>query len=265
MGENMERRLIDINTESFPESLRPILEKAKVYDSSCSEAARVYFLDTGDGFYLKTAAKGTLKREAELTGFFAQKGFAAEVILYETAEEDFLMTRRVRGEDCIFKKYLDDPKRLCETTAQILRNLHETSFDGCPVKNRTEEYLKRVERNYKNGLHDLELFGDIWRFASAEEAFTEVEKNGSFLKADTLIHGDYCLPNIMLDDWKFTGFVDIDSGGVGDRHIDLFWGIWTLWFNLKTNEYKDRFIDAYGRENVEEEMLRTVAAAEIFG
>ena len=69
----------------------------------------------------------------------------------------------------------------------------------------------------------------------------------------------------MLDNWKFTGFVDLDSGGVGDRHIDIFWGIWTLWFNLKTNKYNDRFMDAYGREKIEEDLLRTVAAAEVFG
>jgi len=69
----------------------------------------------------------------------------------------------------------------------------------------------------------------------------------------------------MLDNWKFTGFVDLDSGGVGDRHIDIFWGIWTLWFNLKTNKYKDRFMDAYGREKIEEDLLRTVAASEVFG
>ena len=265
MGENMDRRLIDINIECFPESVKPLLEKAKVYDSSCSEDARVYFLDTGDGFYLKKAAKGTLKREAELTDYFCKKGFAAEVLLYETGEEDFLLTRKVRGEDCIFKKYLDNPERLCETTAQILRALHETSFENCPVKNRTAEYLDRVRRNHAAGIYDLALFSDVLRFSSADEAYEEVFKNGRFLKADTLIHGDYCLPNIILDNWKFTGFVDLDSGGVGDRHIDIFWGIWTLWFNLKTNKYKDRFMDAYGREKIEEDLLRTVAAAEVFG
>ena len=173
-----------------------------------------------------------------------------------------MLTRRVRGEDCIFKKYLDDPKRLCETTAQILRNLHETSFDGCPVKNRTEEYLKRVERNYKNGLHDLELFGDIWRFASAEEAFTEVEKNGRFLKADTLIHGDYCLPNIMLEDYSFKTFIDLGLAGKGDRHIDVFWCLWSLWFNLKTDKYTDYFLDLYGRENVNLAVIKKLAKLE---
>ena len=69
----------------------------------------------------------------------------------------------------------------------------------------------------------------------------------------------------MLDDWRFSGFIDLGNGGVGDRHIDLFWGIWSLGFNLKTDRYADRFLDAYGRDRVEPELLRIVAAYEVFG
>ena len=92
-----------------------------------------------------------------------------------------------------------------------------------------------------------------------------VEKKGHLFQNDTLLHGDYCLPNIMLEDWKFSGFIDLGNGGVGDRHVDLFWGAWTLNFNLKTDQYRDRFFDAYGRDRVDEDMLRLVAAAEVFG
>lgn len=104
-----------------------------------------------------------------------------------------------------------------------------------------------------------------WGFSDPEEAWKIVTENGKYLKNDTLLHGDYCLPNIMLDDWKFSGFIDVGCGGVGDRHIDIFWGVWTLYFNLKTNAYCDRFLDVYGRDSIEPEMLRTVAAFEVFG
>jgi kanamycin kinase len=69
----------------------------------------------------------------------------------------------------------------------------------------------------------------------------------------------------MLNDWKLSKFIDVDHGGVGDRHIDLFWGAWSLFFNLKTDEYRERFFDAYGRDVFEPEMLRVIAAAEVFG
>jgi kanamycin kinase len=69
----------------------------------------------------------------------------------------------------------------------------------------------------------------------------------------------------MLDNWKFSGFIDLDAGGLGDRHIDLFWGIWSLRFNLKTDRYRDRFLDVYGRELVNEEMFPIISAFEVFG
>jgi kanamycin kinase len=36
-------------------------------------------------------------------------------------------------------------------------------------------------------------------------------------------------------------------------------------WNLKTHKYRERFFDAYGRDRVDEELLRVVAAVEVFG
>lgn len=102
-------------------------------------------------------------------------------------------------------------------------------------------------------------------FDSPEAAWSLVEESGHLLRADTLLHGDYCLPNIILNNWSFSGFIDLDSGGVGDRHVDIFWAVWTLVFNLKTNRFYHRFLDAYGREKVDEHLLRVIAAIEMFG
>lgn len=78
-------------------------------------------------------------------------------------------------------------------------------------------------------------------------------------------HVDFCLPNIILKDGNFGGYIDLDSSGAGDRHVDIFWAIWSLSFNLKTDIFRERFVDAYGRSNIEEDILRTVAAFEVFG
>ena len=65
-------------------------------------------------------------------------------------------------------------------------------------------------------------------------------------------------------DWKLSGFIDLDCAGLGDRHIDLFWGIWSLGFNLKTDKYRERFLDAYGRDRVNPELLNAIGAFEVF-
>ncbi|MBE5874997.1 MAG: aminoglycoside 3'-phosphotransferase, partial [Lachnospiraceae bacterium] len=50
--------------------------------------------------------------------------------------------------------------------------------------------------------------------------------------------------------------------GVGDRHIDIYWVLWSLWYNLKTDKYTDTFLDFYGRDKVDMERLKVVAETE---
>ena len=260
----MKRTRVIPDLSRFPKEFHPLLQAAPVHDSSCSQDAKVWYLEAEGGLFLKTGPKGQLKPEAEMTRYFHGKGLSAEVLSYLSEDRDWLLTRRISGEDCVFPTYLEDPKRLCDTIALLLRQLHEMDFEGCPVVDRCEEYLESARRGYEKGFCDLSLFPDHWGFSSAEEAWELVQANGTGLKADTLLHGDYCLPNILLDNWRFSGFIDLGGSGVGDRHIDLFWGAWTLFFNLKTNEFYDRFLDAYGRDKIEPELLRTVAALEVF-
>lgn len=260
----MNRQLLTSVPDCIPGQFRSLLEGAAVYDSSCSRTAQVFFIDKGPGFYLKTAAKGTLQKESLLTGFFHRLGLSAEVLAYESLAQDWLLTTRVPGEDCIHPQYLDDPVRLCDTTAELLRRLHDIKAADCPMDH-TANYMATAQKNYAEHSYDTASFPDNWGYATVEEAWKVVEENGKYLQTDTLLHGDYCLPNILLDNWRFSGFIDLGNGGMGDRHVDLFWGIWSLHFNLKTDQYRDRFLDAYGRELVNEDVFRIIRAFEVFG
>ena len=261
----MNRTPIIPDFEKIPPEFHPLLKGAPFFDSSCSPEARVFFIERDGGFYLKTAPKNTLKRESQLTGYFHRKGLGPEVCAYLSDERDWLLTRAVPGEDCVHPMYLENPERLCETIAELLWNLHHTDHTGCPVADHTKLYLERVSSNYRTGNYDKSAFPDSFGYASAQEAWAVIQRDSKYLKSDTLLHGDYCLPNIMLDKWRFSGFIDLDCAGVGDRHVDLFWGTWTLWFNLKSTNYHNRFLDAYGRNEFEPELLRLIAACEVFG
>ena len=262
----MKRTIIENIPFELPCELLRFTEGARIFDSSCSPEARVYFIDKDGGYYLKKSAPGTLEKEAEMTRYFNTLGLGAEVLYYNrVGEQDLLLTSRVLGEDCTHLDYLSEPKRLVDTLAYRLRRLHETDFKCCPVQNHTENYINTVKKNFESGSYDKSQFPDSFGYRTAEEAFAVFKEAESSFKCDTLLHGDYCLPNIMLDNWRFSGFIDVGNGGVGDRHVDLFWGTWTLWFNLKTNKYRERFFDAYGRDKIEPFMIKAVAAAEVFG
>ena len=258
----MKRTLLDTLPDGIPCQCGELLRGADVYDSSCSPEARVLFIDRGCGYFLKSAPLGTLQKEAILGRYFHQKGLTAPVLAYFTENDrDWLLTERVPGEDATHARYLEQPRRLAALSGELLRRLHDMDGSDCPVSDRMTDYFALAEKNYLSGQYDLS-YGD---FATAEEAWGVLCEGKAFLTGDTLLHGDYCLPNFLLDDWHFSGFIDLGNGGVGDRHVDIFWGIWTLEYNLKTNRYRDIFIDAYGRDRVNEDALRIISAAEVFG
>ena len=101
----MNRSKINVDPAGFPAEIRPYLQNEDVYDSSCSEAARVYYIDSCGGLFLKKAPVGALKSEAAMTGYFHSLGLSAEVVAYVSSDEyDWLLTRRVPGEDCVHVK-----------------------------------------------------------------------------------------------------------------------------------------------------------------
>lgn len=246
--------------DDIPPAFRSLCEGSLLFDSSCSRIARVYFLDRDGGLFLKTAPKGTLSREAEMTAYYFRKGIGAEVLGFESAEADWLLTRKISGADCLHPAYLEDPKKLCDTLATVLRRLHETDASDCPASVPCPEPARLVPEYF-----DPSLFRSDPGFSTAEEDSDLIRRNAPLLESRTLIHGDFCLPNVMLNNWKFSGFLDVGGSGLGDRHIDLFWGLWSLGYNLHTDGFASRFLDCYGADAVAPELLRTAAAIAAFG
>ena len=236
-----------------------------VYDSSSSPEARVYFADADGGCFIKVSKRGTLRKEALLTEYFHLLGLGAEVICSVSGEKDVLVTKKIRGRDLTDRRYLDEPRRLASRMGELLRELHERDVSDCPVKNRTAEYLESFEEGYRIGRFDPSYIDKSLNIRDADTARDYVLKKRHLLCTEALIHGDFCLPNVIFDGWELSGYIDLGAAGVGDRHIDLFWGAWTLNFNLGTNEYRNVFFNAYGRELVDEEKLLLISAIEAFG
>ena len=259
----MIRRSTTLDLSSLPPAIRRTVQGADITDSSCSTAARVYCVEKDGGLFLKVAAPGALKDEAMMTGVFFRLGLAAEVLDYETAgSHDYLLTRRVPGEDCIHPAHLSQPERLSALIGEQLRRLHELKPVDSRLPGRLAPYLERVRRGLALGCFDPSFCRGLWDFASAREAQEAALAGCAALKEDVLVHGDYCLPNILLDGWRFSGFVDLGGSGLADRHFDLLDGIWSLNYNLGSSRYTARFLDAYGRDRADPELLRCAAAME---
>ena len=85
--------------------------------------------------------------------------------------------------------------------------------------------------------------GEILRGLHATEATDcpfGVRKQGH-----VLIHGDYCLPNVLVSDGELRGLVDVGLSGLGNPEDDLAAGVWTLQYNYGKG-FARAFLDAYG-------------------
>ncbi len=60
-----------------------------------------------------------------------------------------------------------------------------------------------------------------------------------------LIHGDYCLPNVLVHDGELSAVVDVGQAGLGNPEEDLAAGVWTLQYNYGKG-FARAFLDAYG-------------------
>lgn len=256
----MKKTKIEIHINDFPQEIYPLFQDARVYDSSCSSNAKVLYIDSG--YYLKIDDKEGLKREAELTKLFFEKNLGVELISYISTDKDYMVTRNAAGEDATH--YLNEPKRLCEVLAKTLKHLHSQSAAECGISLRYERYVESAG-NINSGYYDESVLMERFLISSKEEAWKIMQENKHKLKCDTFIHGDFCLPNVILENGKFSNFIDVGLAGLGDKHMDLYWAIWSLQFNLKTDAYTDYFLDLYGRENFDYEMLKVIAAFELFG
>jgi kanamycin kinase len=236
---------------TIPSALQDLFAGSAVEDKSYSKTAKTFRLTRREGaVFVKLASVELLERERLMSEFLHQYGLAPEVLGFGPADEGaYLVTAALKGADGVAPGHLGEPSRLAVVYGESLRQLHELAPERCPVRGRDDELRRLAEASLASGDYDPGHIPEPLPHAAAS------------LRADrphddqVVLHGDYCLPNILLDGFRLSGFVDLGNGGVGGRHYDLYWGVWALEYNLKSNAYKDLFLDAYGRDRYSAELL----------
>lgn len=257
------KETLDFQISDFPERLHPYLDGAKLYDFSSHSTARVLYADTG--YFVKMDQSNRLGKEYRLAKWFETSGLGVPVLDYFSEEDvDYLVTKEAEG--CTVLDWLSQPEKIIPTIAVALKKLHQSEVKDFPGTNRLEEYKETVKQQYLSGNEWRRAWLPRFGISSREQAWQIVEDSIDLLTADSLIHGDACFPNIILKDTdQFSCFIDVGLAGLSDKHIDIFWTLWSLQYNLGDPAYGEFFLDCYGRDEIDEEKLRLVAACETFG
>lgn len=163
------------------------------------------------------------------------------VIAHETLDGySYLLMSRIPGTMSCDSRYLAQPELLVRELAKGMKLLWSVDPTGCPRKYTLEDLLKEAAYRVENDLVDLD---NVEPETFGEGGFRDPKDLLHWLlehqppSVPVLAHGDYCLPNVFLENGSFSGFIDIGDMGLGEKWRDIA----LCWRSLKHN-----FGGAYG-------------------
>jgi kanamycin kinase len=163
-------------------------------------------------------------------------------------DANWLMTQALPGLDATAHPWFAaDPARLAVALGEGLRRLHDTApVDDCPYDFGVWTALAHVQSRVDSGLVDpvRDLHEEHAHF-TAESALAELRRTVPATEDLVVCHGDYCLPNVLLDGDRVTGYLDVGELGVADRWWDVAVGAWSCAWNLGAG-FEDHFYRGYG-------------------
>ena len=167
----------------------------------------------------------TMKEQVHLLQWLDGKLPVPKVLVYEEAnEKSYLLMSKIDGKMACDIYYLEHPEVLLESLAYGLKMLWKVDIRECPRVRNLDVLLKEAQERVENNLvdtNDVEptTFGE-GGFESPKHLLEWLEHNRPDFE-HVFSHGDYCLPNIMLEKGQIKGFIDLGNAGVGDKWQDI--------------------------------------------
>lgn len=142
----------------------------------------------------------------------------------EQEEHHYLLMERLKGEYACSDFWLKQPESLVEMLVQALQMLWNIPIEHCPYDATLSQKLKHAEYNVEHGLCDMD---DAEAGTYGENSFASPKALLEWLKQNqpeedlVFSHGDFCLPNIFIDQGEISGFIDLGRSGIADRYQDI--------------------------------------------
>lgn len=139
-------------------------------------------------------------------------------------ESNYLLMSKVDGEMSCSETILEQPEELVRLLVEGLGLLWAVDTAACPYENGLDQKLKLAEWRIRQNLCSME---DAEPETYGKNGFQSPGELLQWLKEHrpaeerVFSHGDYCLPNIFINQNRIAGFIDVGRSGVADRYQDL--------------------------------------------
>ena len=236
---------------------------------SCSDVY-LYTHPLKRGMILKTRDVRLRPQESDLLtetvalSWLRSKLSVPELLCFHVdGDTQYMLMTQMEGVTGIHPEVTGDPANLVREFAKGLREVHALGTESCSLDWRMSGFFTWAEGLIENGVLDeyipegetRTIFGD--QLSDLKEGMPEEEDL-------VFTHGDYCLPNVMFQDGRLSGYIDLGYAGVGDRYLDFVAARGTIRRNLG-EEWIGPFFHAYGLEEPDQEKLNAYQKVHDFG
>ena len=136
----------------------------------------------------------------------------------------YILMSKCDGQMSCTDQFMTNPAKQTELLAGALHQLWSIPTEDCPCSWPLEKRLQLAAQNGASGNIDVadaqpETFGDNG-FKNPEELLDWLV-NHKPEETRVISHGDFCLPNIFVDDAGLTGLIDLGKAGTADKWQDI--------------------------------------------
>ncbi len=214
-----------------------------------------------DALYLKIATDYDafeLQGETARLRWMHAHALPVPEVLYANEHDGkrYLLMTEANSVTLIDKTLYNSPETIVRVLAEGMKLLHSIPIDNCPFNHQLAERLPLARMRVEKGLIDEDDFDDERQGYSAKDLYSELLRDKPTSEDLVFTHGDYCLPNILLDPKTETisGFIDLGRAGIADRHQDIALCTRSLTYNLGDG-WTDLLYDLYGISYIDEDKI----------
>jgi len=214
-------------------------------------------------WYLKAAPvdpRRGLEREAACMRWMREHAVPVPAVLaYRRANDiEYLLSEAGVGVPASDSEWAQAGTRVAAALGHGLARLHSTDVTTCPFNRRVQSQLDEARDRIAAGRVNEDDFDAARLGRVAADLFVDVLDMVPLHEDLVLVHGDFCLPNVLLSEidggLQITGLVDCGRAGIGDRHQDLALAIRSLIFNFGADTVAT-FLAAYGGAPIDPKTL----------
>ena len=173
---------------------------------------------------IQPCSKST-ENEHQMMKWLENKVFAPKCICHcDENGMNYLLMTKIPGKMSCDDIFMKNPETLISVLTETIKYLWSIDILDCPVKNDLSTILSEAEYRVD---HDMVDVDDAEPDTFGKNGFKDPEELLRWLYDNrpdedfVLCHGDFSLPNIFINDGRFSGFVDIGRMGIADRYQDI--------------------------------------------